>query len=105
MIAGKLTEVIGIYKLVTSTNEYGSVDNDYLKIKDTKAQVKYNSGNRVNQSDEYYNTSSITFIIRSYHQIDETMIITYNSRKYRIISIENNKQYNLINLITEEINE
>lgn len=88
MIAGKLQDIITIQKPTIVQNEYGAnstVWNDYLT---TKAQVTYNNGNRVNENDEIVFVYEIIFTVRIYHQIDEQMQIIWNNKKYRILSIE-----------------
>ena len=105
MIAGKLTEQIRIYEPVTVRSEYGSEDIEYTLIKTTKAEVKYLSGNRVKTEFEYYNDYSVSFTIRSYHKVSYDYVIEYSDNKYRILSIEPNKLHNLINIITELIND
>lgn len=91
MIAGRLNNIIVVQKPTIVQNEFGAnsiVWNNYLT---TRAQVTYNNGNRVNENDEIVFAYEIIFTVRIYHQIDEQMQIIWNNKKYRILSIEPDK--------------
>lgn len=92
MIAGKLDNIITVQTPTIVQNEFGAnsiVWNDSLT---TKAQVTYNNGNRTNENNEIVFAYEIIFTIRIYHQINEQMQIVWNKKKYRILSIEIDKQ-------------
>nr|WP_320037822.1 phage head closure protein [uncultured Bacteroides sp.] len=71
----------------------------------TRAQVTTNSGNRQNQNNEIIHTYNVTFIVRLYHDIEESDRVIYNGKKYRIISINKELYKQSINIIGELINE
>lgn len=106
MRAGLLNEVIKVEKPVTTTNEYGA---NYIQwetfIGRTKAQVTYSSGNRLNENNEIIFAYEVVFTVRIYHQIDERMRIIWKNRKYRILSIEENRKLQSLTIKGELINE
>jgi head-tail adaptor len=105
MQSGLLNELIEIYKPVIDKNEYGEQVQVYVKFKETKAQVIYNSGNRSTSNNEIVFNYYQTFKIRRYHEIMENYQIKYKGKFYRILSIEDIRQYNHKVITTELINE
>ena len=106
MRAGLLNEVIKVEQPVTTTNEYGA---NYIQwetfIGRTKAQVTYSSGNRLNENNEIIFAYEVVFTVRIYHQIDERMRIIWKNRKYRILSIEENRKLQSLTIKGGLINE
>jgi len=106
MRAGLLNEVIKVEKPASFTNEYGA---NYIQwetfISRTKAQVTYSSGNRLNENNEIIFAYEVVFTVRIYHQIDERMRIIWKNKKYRILSIEENKKLQSLTIKAELINE
>ena len=106
MRAGLLNEIIQVEQPVTTPNEYGA---NYIQwktfISRTKAQVTYTSGNRLNENNEIIFAYEVVFTMRIYHQINERMRIIWKNKKYRILSIEENKQLQTLTVKTELINE
>ena len=103
--AGLLTEIIKIQKPTVAVDGYGANDvkwNDYIE---TRANVTYQSGNRVNDNNEVTFAYQVSFTVRLYHDIDERMRIIYRNKKYRILSIELSKQIQKLTIRAELINE
>ena len=105
MQAGILTEVITIQQPVVNQNGYGANNVEWNNYITTKASINYNNGNRVNDNNEITFAYQVSFIIRVYHQINERMRIIWQGQKYRILSIEKDKQKQKITIRTELINE
>lgn len=105
MIAGLLKEIIEIYKPFQIKNEYGEVEDAFEKAFKTKAQVIYNSGNRIVDNNEIFNEYRIQFIVRYYHNISENDRIKYDNKWYQIEAIEKSKQYQLQKLNCVIVNE
>ena len=106
MRAGNLTEVIRVESKVNQKNEYGADSKRWETfISKTKAEVKYESGDLVNQVNEIVHTQKVAFIVRIYHQITPDMRIVWENRKYRILSLEPNKKLQSLTIKTELINE
>ena len=106
MKAGLLTETIRIETPETFRNEYGADSKRWETwIGKTKAAVTYNSGNRETENNEIIYSYQVTFTVRIYHQINESMRIIWKNKKYRILSIEPNKQKQSLTIRAELINE
>lgn len=106
MIAGRLNEIITIEELKIIKNEYGEEQTDnYVKKFSTRAEVKYNSGNRTIENNDLFFAYDISFIVRYYHNISELDRVIWKNKPYRILSIEHNRQFQLMNLRCELINE
>lgn len=106
MIAGRLNEIITVEKLQVTKNEYGEEQTDNFIFKfNTRAEVKYNSGSRTNDNNELFFSYDLTFTVRIYNDIDELDRIVWNGNRYRILSTERNRQFQLINIRGELINE
>lgn len=106
MRAGLLKEVISVEKAITVTDDYGASKDCWVKaIDSTRAKVSYSNGNRTNENSEIFFAYEVVFTVRIYHQINEKMRIVWKNRKYRILSIEENKEQQQLIIKTELINE
>lgn len=106
MLAGRLNEIITVEELKVIKNEYGEEQTtNYVKKFNTRAEVKYNGGQRIADNNELFFAYDLTFTIRYYHDITELDRIIWRGEKYRILSVERNRMYQLINLRCQLINE
>lgn len=106
MRAGRLTEIISVEKPTQWSNEYGATSIQWENfIGKTRAEVTYSNGNRRNENNEIIFAYEVTFTVRIYHQINERMRIIWKNKKYRILSIEENKELQSLTIKTELINE
>lgn len=105
MQAGLLNEFIEIYRPKIDTNEYGEQVQVYHKCYETRAQVIYNNGNRTTSNNEIIFEYQKTFKVRRYVQLNENYQLKYQGKFYRILSIEDIRQYNHKVIIAELINE
>lgn len=105
MNAGILNEVIQLYRSVTVVNTYGE-RYETLELKyTTRANVSWDSGDRNDINDEIQYSYYKTFRIRSYVPIVETDTIVWQSKKYRINTLEYRRQANEIVVKAKLINE
>lgn len=104
MQAGILNEIISFLSPITVKDGYGSTNVEYNKVITTRADVKYNNGGRNVVNHEIFNNYGYQFIVRSYHNINEKMIIEWKSNRYRILSIDATEK-SKITINTELINE
>lgn len=106
MRAGLLKEVISVDKPIVAADDFGANKIEWINhIKRTRAKVTYSSGNRANENNEIIFAYNVVFTVRIYHQINERMMIIWKSRKYRILSIEEDKEQQQLIINTELINE
>ena len=105
MRAGLLKETITIQNQISTKDIFGATSTLWIKKISTKAQVTNNSGNRINQNNEILHTYNKTFTIRLYHNVEDSDRILYKGKLYRIISIDREINTQLINIITELIND
>ncbi len=106
MFAGNLKETIVIESSNTHKNELGEVvDCGYREKLRTKAQVIYQSGTRTIDNNEIFHAYSIQFVVRFYHEISESDRVVYRGQRYRIDSIEHSREYQLIKLNCDLIND
>ena len=105
MIAGRLNEIVSIYKPVQNINEYGEHVETFVLEYTTRAKVDHNSGNRSNTNDEIVYNYQKTFNVRSYVPVLDTYQIEWQGKRYRILSTEKRREYNDIIIHAELINE
>lgn len=105
MIAGRLNEVIKIFKPQETTNEYGEREFEFVYHYTTRARVEYNTGNRMNENNELVFNYNKTFNVRSYVPLLETYQIEWQGKRYRILTVEHRREYNDMVVNTELINE
>nr|WP_320038858.1 phage head closure protein [uncultured Bacteroides sp.] len=105
MQAGLLKYLIEIQKVNTNKDIYGAESESWVTNVNCKADIKFNSGNKVVQNSEVVITNQLTFVIRYYVDINESMRIIYDKKKYRIISIDSDNRLMKKTIIAELINE
>lgn len=105
MIAGRLNEVINILTPTEVINEYGERKTTLANTYTTRARVEYNNGSRRNENDEIVFDYSKTFTTYPYVPVDETSVIEWQKKQYRILTIEYRREYNELIINTELINE
>jgi len=106
MKAADLFYRINIYKMTKTATDFGEVRYDWNTLRTScRARVNYSSGTRTVQNDEIYYAVDREFIVRSYVEVEDTDIIEWNGEKWRILSIDHNRQYNNIFIRTTKINQ
>lgn len=106
MRAGLMTHIIRVEKLNSDKSEYGSSSKRWETfIGKTRAEVKFENGDYVNQVNEMVHTQKVIFTVRIYHQITPDMRIVWENRKYRILFLEPNKKLQSLTIKAELINE
>lgn len=103
--AGLLNEVIKILEPTSTINEFGEKVQTYNVKYTTRARVEHNNGTRSNENNEIFYSYQKTFTVRSYVPVTEFDLVEYNSKRYRIITIDDRiKVHDDKLLITELIN-
>ena len=102
MQAGRLKDIITLYKRNVSRDAYNQQSIEYEKYYSCRAQCIYNKSTRTTINDETVINFIPSFIIRYYH---DTMLVEHKGIKYRITSIlfDNNNQSKSI--FCESLNE
>ena len=103
--AGLLNEYITFRKRVITRDAYGEQSSAWLNVIYTRARVVRMSGNRTMENNEVWHQTSLQFIIRSYHIIDNEMEIVYNGNRYNIVFIDVQRLNQLTTITAELINE
>lgn len=105
MQAGLLNKMIEFKSNEPVIDEFGGRVNNWVTVKNTRANVKFNSGNRKNANNEVYNTVVNTFSIRKWKGISTKMNIHYDGNKYKILSLHHDEKMQATIIIAELINE
>lgn len=105
MRAGLLTEQILIERITYIKNIFGANEKKWIPHMNTRSIVKFNNGNRKIENNEIVNSYLLSFTIRDYNDVDESMRIVWNDKKYRILSIFQDKHKQSIEIIGSLINE
>ena len=105
MRAGLLSEIITIKRRVTTTNESGQKEHKYVKLRTTRARVIYTSGTRIIENKDILWDYQFKFEVWDYIDITEKDLIEYDSKEYRIKSINHDKKKQKKIITTELITE
>ena len=103
--AGLLNEYITFKKRVITRDAYGEQSTEWQNIISTRARVVRLNGNRTMENNEVWHQTSLQFIIRSYHIIDNEMEIVYNGNRYNILFIDVQRLNQLTTITAELVNE
>ena len=105
MIAGILKEVITIKRAVIVKNDFGEEVETRSDVTTTRAYVKQSSSRRNEENGEITYDFIKEFRVRIYVDVRPYDIIIWNGQKYRILSLDKQKDLQQITLQTELINE
>ena len=105
MIAGILKEVITIKRAVVIKNDFGEEVETWSDVTTTRAYVKQSSSRRNEENGEITYDFIKEFRVRIYVDVRPYDIIIWNGQKYRILSLDKQKDLQQITLQTELINE
>ena len=105
MLAGKLTEKIKFYRLVSVKTETGSEYNTYVLDHECRANKTYSDGSRTNENGDIFYTHSVNFEIRQGYDFNELYRIEWDGDMYRILFIEKNRYRQSIKIVTEKVND
>lgn len=105
MDSGRLNEIITIQRPTMTRDKFGANTTVWKDIINTRSDVQFDSGSRNIENNEIVFNYSKIFTIRYYHKVDEKDRIIWNGKKYRILSIEPNKEHQKQTIRTELINE
>lgn len=105
MRAGLLTETVSIYSQSIVQNEFGQTSKSWVKVYDTRARVIQDKGIRTTQNYEILHEYDVAFVVRSYVPVSDTDAIEWKNKKYRIISVIEDKKENSLTIKTKLLNE
>lgn len=105
MIAGLLNERVMLYEPTMSTDKYGSVKTAYTEYKEVAAEVRWKTGNTVNQEPEIIATNRIEVILRSAIPAVREWRLRYMDDIFHIDAVEHNRRKGYKRLFCTRVNE
>lgn len=105
MRAGDLREVISIYRRSIERDEYGSDITVDVMVSTTRAQYIVRSGGRSISVDEVADIYTIELIVRHYISIIEGDIVEYRGKKYKVLSVIDDRPNMLKRITAETLNQ
>lgn len=105
MKASDLEYRIEIYRQVVARSASGAANISYEYRCSTRAHIRYASGSRTVENNEIFYDVDRQFVVRHYVPVEETDIIHWNNQRWRILSIDRNREWNDIIIQTTLINE
>lgn len=105
MNSALLKDPVEIYELITTKTEYGTIKTSYELKYSTRAFVRFNSETMTVSEGEVWYPVNKTFIVRAYVPIVETDRIHFEGKWWKVLSINRNKYYNNIEVVTTLVNE
>lgn len=105
MRAGRLNEIVEIWRSQVTVNEYGERDEEDVYVCKTRAAVRNTSGGRSEPNNEIFYTYSFEFLLRSYIPVVDTDRIKWQGNMYMINSLQHRRESNDIQIFATKINE
>ena len=105
MRCGLLKNKIDIYRPISNQNEFGEIVQEYRPWYCTRARAVSNGGSRTLLNNEFFYPSRKIFEVHQYVDVKETDIIHYDNKKYRILSIDLDRNQMKKVIMTELIDE
>ena len=105
MRCGLLKNKIDIYRAISNQNEFGEMVQEYRPWYCTRSRIVSNGGSRTLLDNEIFYSYRKIFEVHQYVDVKETDIIHYNNKKYRILSIDLDRNQMKKVIMTELIDE
>lgn len=105
MRCGLLKDKIDIYRPISNQNEFGEMVQEYKIWYCTRARIINNGGSRTLLNNEIFYPYRKIFEVHLYLDIKETDIIHWEGKKYRILSIDLDRNQMKKVIMTELIDE
>jgi len=105
MRAGLLRESIIIQRPTNTKDEFGAIVTTWSNHVTTRARVINGTGNATTQNNELWHSYNKTFVIRIYHDVEETDRIMYGGKLYSISSIDKDIDQQQKTITAQLINE
>lgn len=105
MRAGILVEQITFLKPTTTRGDYNEEKTTYTPVIRTRAYVDHKKGNKIEVTDESFWTDIREFIVRIYHSIEPDFHILYQDNEYRILDIDEDREWQRMIIKAEKVNE
>lgn len=105
MRCGLLKDKIDIYRPISNQNEFGEMVQEYRPWYSTRSRIVNNGGSRTLLNNEIFYPYRKIFEVHLYLDIKETDIIHWEGKKYRILSIDLDRNQMKKVIMTELIDE
>lgn len=105
MRCGLLKDKIDIYRPISNQNEFGEMVQEYKPWYCTRSKILSNGGSRTLLNNEFFYPYRKIFEVHQYVDVKETDIIHYDNKKYRILSIDLDRNQMKKVIMTELIDE
>lgn len=105
MRAGLLKDIVQIYRPTVTRNSVGEQVTTYTLLRTIHARNIVHRQTRTNDNGDVWLPSAKTIEVRIYQPINDTDLINWNGKTYRIVSIDTDKPLALKRLELEELND
>ena len=86
--AGSLKEYLSFYKIVETQSPSGYKDTEEELVCKVRAYRTKDKGKYLVDAEELFHDNELAFKLRIRHDIDETCIVVYEEKRYRITSLQ-----------------
>ena len=105
IFAGTLTERLDFYRIEETQTASGFKSTDEVLFWSCKANRRKNKESYAVNAEELFHITELTFTFRYNKDIDETDIVVYNGKRYRITSIDASPREREMTIRISKINE
>ncbi len=103
--SGHLTEILKFYQVVETQSGSGYKSTEERYMFQVRAERLKNKETYLVDADELFHSSELTFRVRYRKEIDETNIVEYEGKRYRITSLDKYMDDNQLTIILSKIND
>jgi SPP1 family predicted phage head-tail adaptor len=105
IFSGHLTEILSFYKVVETQSGSGFKSTDEVFMFRVRAERLKNKETYLVDADELFHSSELTFRMYYRKEIEETNIVEYEGKRYRIVSLDKYMDDNQLTIILAKIND
>ena len=103
--SGHLTEILKFYEIIEVQSGSGYKRTEERYMFQVRAERLKNKETYLVDADELFHSSELTFRVRYRKEIDETNIVEYEGKRYRITSLDKYMDDNQLTIILSKIND
>ena len=105
IFSGQLTEYLTFYRVVETQSGSGYKSTEEVFMFRVRAERLRNKETYLVDADELFHSSELTFRLRYRKEIEETNIVVYEGKRYRITSVDKYPRENQLTIILAKIND
>lgn len=105
MIAGRLTDFIGVYRPTETSDGFGSSIVTWTFCRSIRAEVRFKGGRMSNEASELFSENGLEVWVRDAHRVQPHWRIYFKGDYYTVNAVEHGRLKGYNRLICDKVNQ